>query len=138
MNTKFLMDYFLFILAGAVGSVVGQIGKILNCRVIGLAGTAEKCDWLTNELNFGIAINYKTENVDEALKAAAPNGIDVYFDNVGGEISALVMSQMNDFGRVALCGSISTYNSKTTKGKRFEFSISNHKHQQIIEILCVY
>lgn len=113
-----LIYFFVIILAGAVGSVVGQIGKILNCRVIGLAGTAEKCDWLKNELNFDVAINYKTENIEEALKAATPNGIDVFFDNVGGEISALIMSQMNDFGRVALCGSISTYNSKTIKGKR--------------------
>lgn len=104
-----------------MGTIVGQIGKIFNCRVIGLAGTTEKCNWLTKELNFDIAINYKTEDVEDSLKAAAPNGIDVYYDNVGGDISALIMSQMNDFGRVALCGSISTYNSKSTKGKRFEF-----------------
>lgn len=110
------------ILAGAVGSIVGQIGKLLNCRVIGLAGTSEKCNWLTNELNFDVAINYKTENVEEALKTATPQGIDVYFDNVGGEISVLIMSQMNDFGRVALCGSISTYNSTTSKGKELKFS----------------
>lgn len=108
--------------AGAVGSIVGQIGKILNCRVIGLAGSAEKCDWLKDELNFDVAIDYKNENIDEALREATPNGIDVYFDNVGGELSAIVMSQMNEFGRVAVCGSISTYNLKTTKSKFGFFS----------------
>lgn len=103
-----------------MGSVAGQIGKILNCRVIGLAGSTEKCHWITNELNFDVAINYKTENVEEALKAATPNGIDVYFDNVGGEISTIIMSRMNDFGRVALCGSISNYNLKTPEGKNLK------------------
>lgn len=103
--------------AGAVGSIVGQIGKILNCRVIGLAGSAKKCQWLTNELNFDAAIDYKHENIDVALKKIAPNGIDMYFDNVGGDLSYSVMSHMNEFGRVAACGSISTYNLKSTKSK---------------------
>lgn len=111
--------------AGAVGSVVGQIGKILKCRVIGIAGNVEKCHWLTNELNFDVAINYKTENMEKALKAATPNGIDIYFDNVGGEICSTIMSHMNDFGRVALCGSISTYNLKTATGKSPNFPSSN-------------
>lgn len=117
-----------------MGSVVGQIGKILNCRVIGIAGSADKCQWLTNELNFDIAINYKTENVEEALKVATPNGIDIYFDNVGGEISTIIMSQMNDFGRVALCGSISTYNLKASKGKNLKFQ---HHVLQFIEFFSV-
>lgn len=99
--------------AGAVGSIVGQIGKILNCRVIGLSGSDSKCNWLTNELNFDAAIDYKHDNIDVALKKLAPNGIDVYFDNVGGELSYSVMSHMNEFGRVAACGSISTYNLKS-------------------------
>lgn len=103
--------------AGAVGSIVGQIGKILNCRVIGLAGNAKKCRWLEDELNFDCAIDYKSENIDEALRSSAPHGIDMYFDNVGGELSSIVMSHMNEFGRVAVCGSISTYNLKTTKSK---------------------
>lgn len=103
--------------AGAVGSIVGQIGKILNCRVIGLAGSGEKCRWLKEELNFDAAIDYKNENIEEALQNVAPNGIDVYFDNVGGELSSIVMSQMNDFGRVALCGAISTYNLKTNRSE---------------------
>lgn len=103
--------------AGAVGSIVGQIGKILNCRVIGLAGNGEKCRWLREELNFDATIDYKSENVEEALQKLTPNGIDCYFDNVGGELSSIVMSQMNDFGRVAMCGSISTYNLKTNRSK---------------------
>lgn len=74
--------------AGAVGSVVGSIAKIFKCRVVGLAGNADKCRWLTNELNFDAAINYKTDNIDEALKAATPNGIDIYFDN--GELFIFV------------------------------------------------
>lgn len=101
--------------AGAVGSIVGQIGKILNCRVIGLAGNAEKCCWLKEELNFDAAIDYKNENIEETLQKLTPNGIDVYFDNVGGELSSIVMSQMNNFGRVAVCGAISTYNLKTNR-----------------------
>lgn len=68
--------------AGAVGSITGQIGKILKCRVIGLAGGYEKCRWLTEDLHFDIAIDYKNENIEEALKIATPNGIDIYFDNV--------------------------------------------------------
>lgn len=99
--------------AGAVGSVVGQIGKIIGCRVIGIAGSDAKCQWLKEELNFDGAINYKKDNIAEYLKEIVPNGIDVYFDNVGGDLSSIVMRQMNEFGRVAVCGSISTYNSKS-------------------------
>lgn len=112
--------------AGAVGSTVGQIGKILNCRVIGLAGSAEKCRWLKDDLHFDATIDYKGENIEEALQMAAPNGVDIYFDNVGGEISSVIMSHMNEFGRVALCGSISTYNMKTPTGKLLEKELNNH------------
>ena len=72
--------------AGAVGSLVGQIAKIKGCHVVGLAGTDEKCQWIKDDLGFDEAINYKTQNVPEALAQACPNGIDVYFDNVGGEL----------------------------------------------------
>ncbi|CAK1551191.1 unnamed protein product [Leptosia nina] len=96
--------------AGAVGSHVGQIAKILGCRVVGFAGSDEKCDYLIKELGFDHAINYKTANIQAALKAAAPNRVDCYFDNVGGEISHTIMSYMNKYGRVAVCGSISSYN----------------------------
>ncbi|KAF7405270.1 hypothetical protein HZH66_004176 [Vespula vulgaris] len=98
--------------AGAVGSHVGQIAKnVLGLNVIGIAGSDEKCKWLVNELGFNSAINYKKQDVSLALKKAAPKGIDLYFDNVGGDISSTVIYQMNPFGRISLCGSISSYNT---------------------------
>ncbi|CAG9133420.1 unnamed protein product [Plutella xylostella] len=101
--------------AGAVGSIVGQIAKIKGCRVIGFAGSDDKVEWLEKDLGFDKAINYKTSDVAAALKEAAPKGVDCYFDNVGGEISSVIISQMNMFGRVALCGSISSYNEDASK-----------------------
>lgn len=101
--------------AGAVGSLVGQIAKIKGCKVIGFAGSDEKVAWLENDLNFNKAFNYKTVDVAEVLKQAAPKGIDCYFDNVGGELSSIIMSQMNEFGRVSVCGSISSYNEDISK-----------------------
>lgn len=97
--------------AGAVGSIVGQIGKIKGCRVVGIAGSDEKCKWIVDELGFDAAINYKTENVREALMKACPNGIDINFENVGGEIMDAVLGQMNLHGRVSICGLISQYNA---------------------------
>ncbi|XP_046742912.1 prostaglandin reductase 1-like [Diprion similis] len=99
--------------AGAVGSHVGQIGKILGLRVIGIAGSDAKCKWLKEELGFDHAINYKTQDITAALEKAAPHKVDCYFDNVGGEISNIVMNQMNNFGRVSVCGSISSYNAQS-------------------------
>lgn len=95
---------------GAVGNVVGQIAKIKRCKVIGITGSDEKCAWLTNELGFDHAVNYKTDSVSDKLKEFAPDGVDCYFDNVGGEISANVLDQMRLYGRVSVCGTISTYN----------------------------
>lgn len=100
--------------AGAVGSLVGQIAKVKGCRVIGFAGSDDKVDWLERDLGFHKAINYKTADIAKALKEAAPNGVDCYFDNVGGEISSIIINQMNDFGRVSVCGSISSYNEDPT------------------------
>lgn len=97
--------------AGAVGSLVGQIGKIVGCRVVGIAGSDEKCRWLTEDLEFDAAINYKKENVLEALKRECPNGIDVDFENVGGEILDSVLALLNIGARVSLCGMISQYNA---------------------------
>jgi NADPH-dependent curcumin reductase CurA len=97
--------------AGAVGSLVGQIGKLKGCRVIGIAGSDEKCGWLTGELGFDGAINYKTENVYKALQQHCPNGIDIYFENVGGEILDAVLAQVNVGARIPLCGLISQYNA---------------------------
>lgn len=95
--------------AGSVGLIVGQIAKIKGCHVVGIAGGADKCKWLTTELGFDAAVDYKTEPVFKALKAAAPKGIDVYFDNVGGDILEACLSQMNVRGRIACCGAISQY-----------------------------
>ncbi|KAL0849966.1 hypothetical protein ABMA28_011885 [Loxostege sticticalis] len=101
--------------AGAVGSLVGQIAKIKGCRVIGFAGSDDKVQWLEKELGFDKAFNYKTVDIRKALQEAAPKGVDCYFDNVGGEISSIIMSQMNSFGRVSVCGSISSYNEDPSK-----------------------
>lgn len=98
--------------AGSVGMFVGQIAKIKGARVVGIAGTDEKCDYLMKELNFDAAINYKTaEDIKQDLIKACPEGVDVYFDNVGGEISDAVMGLLNDHARIPLCGAISSYNS---------------------------
>ncbi|BET01008.1 prostaglandin reductase 1-like [Nesidiocoris tenuis] len=96
--------------AGAVGSVVGQIGKILGMKVIGFAGADDKVAWLKDELGFDYAYNYKTTTVAKALKESAPDGVDVYFDNVGGQIAYDVMLRMKQFGRVSCCGAIASYN----------------------------
>jgi NADPH-dependent curcumin reductase CurA len=95
--------------AGATGSIVGQIGKIHGCRVVGIAGSDEKCAWITKDLGFAAAINYKHPDWKEKLAAATPDGIDIDFENVGGEIMQEVLSRMNLFGRVVLCGLISGY-----------------------------
>ncbi|WRP07098.1 NADP-dependent oxidoreductase [Rossellomorea aquimaris] len=97
--------------AGAVGSVVGQIAKIKGARVVGIAGSDEKVSYLTDTLGFDEGINYKTtDNIYAALKEACPNGIDVYFENVGGEIGDAVLSLLNKHARVPVCGAISSYN----------------------------
>jgi NADPH-dependent curcumin reductase CurA len=95
--------------AGATGSVVGQIAKIVGCRVVGIAGGPQKCRWLVDELGFDAAVDYKGEDVGEALAAACPKGVDVYFDNVGGEILDAVLLRINRGARISLCGAISTY-----------------------------
>jgi NADPH-dependent curcumin reductase CurA len=97
--------------AGAVGSLVGQIGKIVGCRVVGIAGGEEKCRWITEELGFDAAIDYKAESVLEGLKRHCPDGIDIYFENVGGEILDAVLSLINLKARISLCGLISQYNA---------------------------
>lgn len=100
--------------AGAVGSLAGQIGRLRGMRVVGIAGGLAKCRWLT-ELGFDAAIDYKSEDVDAALRRLCPGGIDVYFDNVGGAILDAVLGQMNVFGRVAICGLISGYNATASQ-----------------------
>jgi NADPH-dependent curcumin reductase len=95
--------------AGATGSVAGQIGKIHGCRVVGIAGTDEKCAWLTEELGFDAAVNYKHADWKEKLAAATPGGVDINFENVGGAVMEAVLGRMNLRGRVVLCGLISGY-----------------------------
>src|ERR1700712_4459147 len=97
--------------AGAVGTVVGQLAKIRNCRVIGIAGGPEKCRWITEELGFDVAIDYKNSDVRSELKAAAPDGVDVYFDNVGGSILEAVLGRLALRARIVLCGAVSQYNA---------------------------
>src|ERR1700731_1882080 len=102
--------------AGATGSVAGMIAKIKGCRVVGIAGGPDKCEWLTKEAGFDAAIDYKNEKVGEALSRHCPNGIDVYFDNVGGEILDHALARLRDSARVVLCGAISRYNETGMSG----------------------
>ena len=97
--------------SGAVGSVVGQIAKIKGCRAVGIAGGPAKCRYVTQELGFDACVDYKAGGLAQQLKAACPQGIDVNFENVGGEILDTVLLQMNVAGRIALCGLISGYNA---------------------------
>ncbi len=97
--------------SGAVGSIVGQIARIKGCRAVGIAGGPEKCRYVTQELGFDACVDYKAGNLAADLKAAAPKGVDVYFENVGGEILDTVLMQMNLFGRIPVCGLISAYNA---------------------------
>jgi len=101
--------------AGATGSLAGQIAKKAGCKVVGLAGSQEKCDWLVNDLGFDSAINYKTEDLDAALKDVCPNGIDIYFDNVAGDILNVVLQNLALYARIPLCGLIAQYNEKGSR-----------------------
>ncbi len=98
--------------SGAVGSVVGQLAKRAGCRVVGIAGGREKCDYVVNELGFDACVDYKAGNLFKDMKAAAPNGIDGLFENVGGAVMDAVLARMNPFGRIALCGMISGYDGQ--------------------------
>lgn len=108
--------------AGAVGSTVGQIAKIKGLKTIGIAGSEEKIEMIKNKFGYDVGINYKTtKNMAEAIKEAAPNGVDVYYDNVGGEVSDGVLVNINQFARVINCGAISLYNdTETPTGPRVE------------------
>ncbi len=96
--------------AGATGSIVGQIAKLLGCRVVGIAGTDEKCRFVVDELGFDAAINHRTDDLGAALREHCPKRVDVYFDNVGGRVLDAVLGRLAQGGRVVLCGSISVYN----------------------------
>ncbi len=108
--------------AGAVGSIVGQIGKIKGCHVVGIAGSDEKCRWITETLGFDAAVNYKSEDVGEQLRRHCPKGIDIYFDNVGGTILDQILMQINVHGRIVICGLISQYNATEPVPGPYNFS----------------
>ena len=99
--------------AGAVGSIAGQIAKITGCRVVGSTSSAEKCKWIVDELGFDAAVDYKSDNLMQDVRKACPNGIDVYFDNTGGDMLTVALSRMNMWGRVSCCGVVSQYNAVT-------------------------
>ena len=112
--------------SGAVGSVVGQIAKIKGCRAVGIAGGKAKCDYVVKELGFDACVDYKAGKLKDDLKAAAPNGIDCYFENVGGEILDAALARMNAFSRIAVCGLISQYNVTEPYGvKNFASILTN-------------
>lgn len=103
--------------AGATGSIVGQIAKIKGCKVVGIAGTDEKCKWITQQLGFDSAINYKTtKNLSEDIRKACPEGIDIYFDNVGGYILDTALKHIRKNARIVICGAISQYNNRKITG----------------------
>jgi NADPH-dependent curcumin reductase len=97
--------------AGAVGAIVGQIGKIKGCRVVGIAGGVEKCRYIVEELGFDAAIDYKSDDVKQSLRTHCPDGIDIYFDNVGGPILDVALAQIRLHARIVICGAISQYNN---------------------------
>jgi NADPH-dependent curcumin reductase CurA len=104
--------------AGSVGGLVGQIGKALGCRVVGIAGGAEKCSWVVDELGFDACVDYREGSLFKGLRAACPDGVDVYFDNVGGTVLETVLALMNERGRIACCGAISQYDTESPTGPR--------------------
>ena len=113
--------------SGAVGSVVGQIAKIKDCRAVGIAGGKAKCDYVVKELGFDACVDYKAGDVNEGLKAAVPAGIDCYFENVGGEILDAALRRMNPFSRIAVCGLISQYNATEPYGVKTVQSILTNR-----------
>ena len=117
--------------SGAVGAVVGQIGKINGCFVIGVAGSDEKCAYLIDELGFDGSINYKTQDVSAELVRLSPSGVDVYFDNVGGPITDAVMENLAFKGRIAICGQISQYNAATPQMGPRNFSVMTRMRARI-------
>lgn len=115
--------------SGAVGSVVGQIAKIKGARVVGIAGGEKKTAYLTNELGFDAAIDYKSSDFATQLEAAVPDGVDVYFENVGGAVSDEVFKHLNQFARVPVCGAISSYNADVEElGPRIQGTLVKTKH----------
>jgi NADPH-dependent curcumin reductase CurA len=111
--------------SGAVGSVVGQLAKLLGCRVVGVAGGKAKCDYVVNELGFDACVDYKTDTFQDDFRAATPNGIDIVFENVGGELFDAELARMNAFGRIAVCGMIAGYNGEDIGLKNVRSILTN-------------
>src|SRR5437870_2133424 len=112
--------------SGAVGAVVGQLAKLQGCRAVGVAGSKDKCEYVVNELGFDACVNYKTDALVPALSAACPKGIDVYFDNVGGDVTEAVVQLLNPFSRIPLCGLISMYNATSpAPGPSWRYLLTN-------------
>jgi NADPH-dependent curcumin reductase CurA len=109
--------------AGAVGSVAGQIAKLKGCKVVGIAGGPDKCAYVVNELGFDSCIDYKNENIYSALKEHCPKGLDVYFDNVGGDILDAALSRLRKHARIIICGAISQYNNTSIQGPKNYLSL---------------
>ena len=116
--------------SGAVGTVVGQLGKLYGCNVIGIAGGPEKCSYVEDVLGFDKCIDYKSGNLDEKLKNACPNGIDIYFENVGGEVTRAVAPLLNEGSRVPICGFISKYNEKDMMNVETPFHVLGKLEQK--------
>lgn len=108
--------------AGSVGSLVGQIGRLLGCRVVGVAGGSEKCAWLTQSLGFHAVADYKADDFARQLAQALPDGVDIYFDNVGGAVTDLVMAHLNPWARIVICGQIALYNAPSPPPERPRFT----------------
>ncbi len=117
--------------AGSVGSLVGQIGKIKGLRVVGIAGSAAKCEWLVKELGYDATINHTSGDLRKQLKETCPQGVDIYFDNVGGDILDTTLSVMNTFGRVVVCGLISQYNATEPVPGPYNFAMVISKRLKI-------
>ena len=114
--------------AGAVGQTVGQLARVKGCRAVGIAGGPEKCDWVVRELGFDACIDYKSGPIKDGLKAHCPKGVDVYFDNVGGEILDAVLTRLNRKARIVICGAISQYNNTdAVKGPANYLSLLVHR-----------
>jgi NADPH-dependent curcumin reductase len=111
--------------SGAVGSVVGQLAKLLGCRVVGVAGGKTKCDYVVNELGFEACVDYKTDTFQDDFRAATPNGIDIVFENVGGMVFDAELARMNAFGRIAVCGMIAGYNGEDIGLKNVRSILTN-------------
>lgn len=118
--------------AGATGVLAGQVAKAIGCHVVGIAGTDEKCSWLTGAMGFDAAINYKTTQVGDALPTVCPDGVDVYFDNVGGPLLDEVLANMAMFGRIAVCGLITNYDKEEPVPGPYKFDLVLMKRLKII------